>query len=235
MVVKKNKEVAEVATKSIDLSKIILALALIISLIVLASLYVSYLNLKKEMSYLQDPQAQEARIKRETQDLINQVGKLMVLPEGEPTVATVVDAEALAKEQEFFKDAKNGDKVLIYKDKAILFNVSEGRIVNVGPVFSTNPTGTEAQSNTLNIEVRNGSKKIGAANELGDQLKAKGFNVAEVANATKADYEQSVLINLTGKDVKALEAELGLIATDKLPDGEATSTQDVVVILGNKK
>lgn len=235
MAAKKNQEVAEMATKSIDLSKIILALALIISLIVLASLYVNYLNLKKEMSYLQDPQAQQARAKRETQDLITQVGKLMVLPEGEPTVATVVDAEALAKEQEFFKDAKNGDKVLIYKDKAILFNVSEGRIVNVGPVFSTNPTSAEAQSNTLNIEVRNGSKKIGAANELGDQLKTKGFNVAEVANASNADYTQSVLVNLTGKDVKALEAELGLIATDKLPDGEASSTQDVVVILGNKK
>lgn len=235
MVVKKGKEVAEVATKSIDLSKIILALALIVSLVVLASLYVSYLNLKKEMNYLQDPQAQQARAKREIQDLVAQVGKLMVLPEGEPTVATVVDAEALAKEQEFFKDAKNGDKVLIYKDKAILFNVAESRIVNVGPVLSANPNSTSTQSNVLNIEVRNGSKKIGAANELGDQLKTKGYNVATVANAAKADYEQSVLVNLTGKDVKALEAELNLIATDKMPAGEATSTQDVVVILGNKK
>lgn len=235
MVVKKSKEVAEVATKSIDLSKIILAVALIISLVILASLFVKYLGLKKEISYLQDPQAQQAKTKRETQDLIAQVGKLMVLPEGEPTVATVVDAEALAKEQEFFKDAKNGDKVLIYKDKAVLFNPEEGRIVNVGPVFSTNPASTEAQSNVLNIEVRNGSKKIGAANELGDSLKAKGYNVAEVANAANADYTQSVLVNLTGKDVKALETELSLIATDKLPDGEATSSQDVLVILGNKK
>lgn len=235
MPVKKTKEVAEVATKSIDLSKIILSLALIISLAGLVALSIKYFNLKKENDYLQDPQAQQARAKRETQDLVAQVGKLMVLPEGEPTVATVVDAEALAKEQEFFKDAKNGDKVLIYKDKAILFNPAEGRIVNVGPIFSANGVGANPQANVLNIEVRNGSKKIGAANELGDQLKAKGYNVAEVANAFKADYEGNLLVNLTGKDVKALEAELGLIATDKLPDGEATSTQDVVVILGNKK
>jgi hypothetical protein len=233
--VKKSKEVAEVATKSIDLSKIILALALVASLALLAGLYVKYLNLKKEINYLQDPQAQQARAQRETQELVAQVGKLMVLPEGEPTVATVVDAEALAKEQEFFKDAKNGDKVLIYKDKAILFNVDEGRIVNVGPVLSVNSAGAQNQDNVLNIEVRNGSKKIGAGNELGDQLKAKGYSVTTVVNAAKADYDQSVLVNLTGKDVKALEAELGLIATDKLPDGEATSTQDVVVILGNKK
>ncbi len=235
MVVKKNKEVAEVATKSIDLSKIILSLALIISVVALIGLAVKYLNLKKELDYLQDPQAQQARSKRETQDLVAQVGKLMVLPEGEPTVATVVDAEALAKEQDFFKDAKNGNKVLIYKEKAILFNVEEGRIVNVGPIFSSNSLGAPNQDNTLNIEVRNGSKKIGAANELGDQLKTKGYNVAEVANAAKADYEGNLLVNLTGKDVKGLETELGLIATDKLPEGEATSSQDVVVILGNKK
>lgn len=235
MVVKKNKEVAEVATKSIDLSKIILALALIISLGLLASLYVKYLNLKKEINYLQDPQAQQAKIERETQELVAQVGKLMVLPEGEPTVATVVDAEALAKEQEFFKDAKNGDKVLIYKDKAILFNVGESRIVNVGPVFSTNSADSKTQDTVISLEVRNGSKKIGAANELGDQLKTKGYNVAEVANASKADYDGSVLVNLTGKDVKALETELSLIATDKMPEGEATSSQDVVVILGNAK
>lgn len=233
--VKKGKEVADVATKSIDLSKIILALALVASLALLAGLYVKYLNLKKEINYLQDPQAQQARVQRETQELVAQVGKLMVLPEGEPTVATVVDAASLAKEQEFFKDAKNGDKVLIYKDKAILFNPAEGRIVNVGPVLGINSAGADAQSNVVNIEVRNGSRKIGAANELGDQLKAKGYNVAEVANAAKADYEQSVLVNLTGKDVKVLETELGLIATDKMPDGEATSTQDVVIILGNKK
>jgi hypothetical protein len=233
--VKKSKEVAEVATKSIDLSKIILAVALVASLVLLAGLYVQYLNLKKEINYLQDPQAQQARAQRETQELVAQVGKLMVLPAGEPTVATVVDAVALAKEQEFFKDAKNGDKVLIYKDKAVLFNVEEGRIVNVGPVFSVNSPGADSQSNVVNIEVRNGSQKIGAANELGDQLKAKGYSVAAVANAAKADYDQSILVNLTGQDVKALEAELGLIATDKMPEGEATSTQDVVIILGNKK
>ena len=235
MVVKKPKEVAEVAAKSIDLSKIILSLALLISLAGLAALSVKYFNLKKENDYLQDPQAQQARAKRETQDLLAQVGKLMVLPEGEPTVATVVDAEALAKEQEFFKDAKNGDKVLIYKDKAILFNGQEGRIVNVGPIFSANGLGAQDQNNALKIEVRNGSKKIGAANELGDQLKAKGYEVAAVANATTADYEGNLLVNLSGKDVKALETELGLISTDKLPAGEASSTQDVVIILGNKK
>ncbi|MCI0542614.1 hypothetical protein L0Y69_02600 [bacterium] len=64
------------------------------------------------------------------------VGRLMVLPEGEiPTIATVTDPELL-KSQEFFVNAKKGDKVLIYTNakKAILYSTATNKIVNVAPV-----------------------------------------------------------------------------------------------------
>jgi len=68
--------------------------------------------------------------------VVAQVGRLIVLPEGEtPTVATVSDAERL-KGQPFFSQAKNGDKVLIYTTarKAVLYSPEQDKIVEVAPL-----------------------------------------------------------------------------------------------------
>lgn len=64
------------------------------------------------------------------------VGKFMDLPEGEEAnLATVLDKEKL-KEQDFFKRAENGDKVLIYVKarKAILYRPSTKRVIEVAPL-----------------------------------------------------------------------------------------------------
>ncbi|MDP1688539.1 MAG: hypothetical protein Q8L47_00175 [bacterium] len=72
----------------------------------------------------------------EVKSLIAQVGRLIDLPTEEPTVATVVDAEAL-KSQAFFAKAQKGDKVLIYPNakKAFLYSVTMNKIIEVGPVL----------------------------------------------------------------------------------------------------
>ena len=75
-------------------------------------------------------------VQEETQKLIEQVGKLVVLPEGEqPTIATVNDPELL-KNQPFFAGAKKGDKVLIYTNakKAILYDPVNNKIIEIAPV-----------------------------------------------------------------------------------------------------
>lgn len=67
------------------------------------------------------------------QTVIESVGKLVALPEGEtPTVATISDLTPL-KDQPFFKDAQLGDKVLIYatSSKAIIYRPSQNKIINV--------------------------------------------------------------------------------------------------------
>jgi hypothetical protein len=67
---------------------------------------------------------------------IAKVGKIIVLPTDEkPTVATVTDASKV-KDQTFFKNAKNGDEVLIYTkaQKAILYDPASNMIVEVGAV-----------------------------------------------------------------------------------------------------
>ena len=76
--------------------------------------------------------------------LVAKVGKLIVLPVGEiPTVATVVDPNLL-KEQAFFANAAKGDLVLIYTGakKAVLFNPSANKIVEVAPITIGNPAPT---------------------------------------------------------------------------------------------
>ncbi len=69
--------------------------------------------------------------------VMEDVSNLMLLPEGElPVMATVTNAEDLKKEQAFYADVLNGDKVLIYvqNQKAIIYSPSRDVIVNVGPV-----------------------------------------------------------------------------------------------------
>ena len=73
---------------------------------------------------------------QQTQALLASVGKLMDLPNNEtPTIATVSDVSKL-KDQPFFANAQNGDKVLIYTNakKAILYRPSENKIIDVAPV-----------------------------------------------------------------------------------------------------
>jgi len=68
--------------------------------------------------------------------LVGEVGKLISLPSDEtPTVATVTDVEKV-KDQPFFTNAQNGDKVLIYTNakKAILYRPTEKRIIEVDAV-----------------------------------------------------------------------------------------------------
>lgn len=82
-----------------------------------------------------------------SQALLDQVSKLIILPQDEqPTIATVTDTEKL-KDQAFFANAQAGDKVIIYTTakKAILFRPSENKIVEVAPLNINADQGIEPQ------------------------------------------------------------------------------------------
>ncbi len=89
------------------------------------------LNSQKEVSV----QNQE----KELEEIIKKVSELIVLPTNEtPTLATVSDPSKL-KDQAFFANAQEGDKVLIYAKagKAILYNPKMNKIVDVSPLAPT--------------------------------------------------------------------------------------------------
>jgi len=95
--------------------------------------YYQYQKLSKS------PVATQVQAEEEAQRMIKAVGKLMLLPKDEnPTVATVTDIEKL-KDQPFFKDAKNGNKVLIYSNlkQVIVYDPDANLIINVGSVNFT--------------------------------------------------------------------------------------------------
>jgi hypothetical protein len=111
-----------------------LAIALVALLGITAYLYRGYAEAKREIKEMQrNPQT---ILHDKTEDLLAEVGELMVLPEDEtPTVATVSDLEKL-QGQEFFANAKVGNKVLIYTKhkKAILYDPELKKIVEVAPL-----------------------------------------------------------------------------------------------------
>jgi len=81
-------------------------------------------------------------VQKQTDTLLSSVGKLLQLPKGEtPTIATVNDASKAKKQSAFFKNAQDGDKVLMYAKagEAILYRPADNKIVLVAPLtFSDN-------------------------------------------------------------------------------------------------
>jgi hypothetical protein len=63
-------------------------------------------------------------------EIVSRVSKLTPLPEGSPRdVVRVEDENNLKKQNEFYKDVKEGDYVLMYKDMAIIYDLRNNSIV----------------------------------------------------------------------------------------------------------
>lgn len=83
-----------------------------------------------------DPQYKSTK---ENQAVLDAVRRLIVLPDEQPTIATVTDPDKL-KNQAFFANAKVGDRVLIFTQakKAILYDPQADRIIDVAPLNTKN-------------------------------------------------------------------------------------------------
>lgn len=106
---------------------------LIILLIISFFLWFQLIDIKK------DPLR---AVKAETAELVNIVGKIMVLPKDEsPKIATLTEEDLdKIKTQPFFINANVGDKVLVYSiaRKVILYNPASNKIVEVSNLNSDN-------------------------------------------------------------------------------------------------
>jgi type II secretory pathway pseudopilin PulG len=108
---------------------------LLIAAIGTAAYYIKrYNDTQKQLKKVSSTSQQTAQA--QNQQLIDKIGKLTPLPTGEtPTVATVTDITKL-KDQPFFANAINNDKVLIYTQakKAYLYRPSTNKLINIAPV-----------------------------------------------------------------------------------------------------
>lgn len=199
---------------------------------------------------------------KEVASLMDTLGSMIYLPEGEePTLATVTDKEKLA-EQSFFQKAENGDKVLIYSGsgRAILYRPSTKKIVDVTSVNVQAPPQSQAPSSApssaavgtettpgsepvpaiVRVALYNGSTVVGATNTVEARLRTILPNAAVVTkeNAKKNDYPKTIVVDLSGSNGSGALSIASALGGEvgSLPAGEsAPADADILVIIGKDK
>jgi len=188
----------------------------------------------QKMSSANQPPADNSVVKQANTEaeVIAAVGRLMILPQEKPAVAVITEVEKIKPVQPFFVDASNGDRILVYKDKAIIYNPKLNKIINVGPISLIKSN--DEINGPWKLEIRNGSSTKGAAAKLADTLAAdKTLEIVSVSNAAHNEYQGNVLINLSGRDVTNLAEKLSVSATTSLPEAEASTSAELLLIIGN--
>lgn len=188
----------------------------------------------------------------EVKSVVEDVATHMELPTEEPSVATVSDTEKL-KNQPFFANAQNGDKVLIYQSskKVILYrpsidkiievavlNLGDAVAVNQNPLIATGGatvTPTEA-SKTATVIILNGTTATGLTRRAEPLISdISGIEIIGRDNAQKNDYGKTIVINAGNAPAATVTAIAGMLnaTVETLPETEAREGADIIVILGS--
>ncbi len=216
---------------------------------------IRYQSTREELETLRsDPQA---KVRAETEELIAKISILTDLPQDEvPMIATVSDASVL-QDQSFFRNAQNGDKILVYTQasRAVLYRPSTNKVIEVGPVDinksklgaatsgvageSDVPTTTEPAVATVRVVVYNGTSTDNIDDMVDTLSSVENVEIVDSGKASGA-YDRTMIIklkdNVNGDVVAnildALQAEeADLPSEEKTPGAEA----DLLVILGSSK
>lgn len=121
-------------------------LAIVVLIVAIGLLTYQYIDARQQIKQLQKEPAKSQQSQDGSDAVVAKVAKLTILPAEQPTVATVSDINKL-RAQPFFANAKNGDRVLIFKNtkKAIIYRPSTNQIVEIAPIIpgvdgeATNP------------------------------------------------------------------------------------------------
>lgn len=99
--------------------------------------YYQYRQVKQELAKLRTNEGQAALAKQETDALLQQVKKHILIPDEEPVVASIVNAAELSKQQPFYSGAQDGDKLIVFpeSEKALIYSPSRDILVSAGPAF----------------------------------------------------------------------------------------------------
>jgi len=206
-----------------------IALAILCVLLIIAALLV-------KNTFFPGPSSPQAEGQREIKETMLAVSKLMELPPGIPSVATVKDITKL-QSQPFFAKAQNGDKVLIFADakRAILYRPTTHRIIDVSPLFSApvNPTPTPTLAPATFV-IRNGTTTNGLTRSMDKIIKEKlpASSIIARENAAQFDYKTSVKVPITKRQDAVRIAETLSLTLGQLPEGESSATADYLIILG---
>jgi hypothetical protein len=172
--------------------------------------------------------------------LIASVGRHILINVDEtPFVATISNIDLVRqKNPVFYKDAEQGDKVLIWSDKAVIYSPTQDKLIAVMTAYAPVPgdditTSTAGVEEEATIEIRNGSRIAGAAGRLRTKLIEAGVDVIRIGD-TRASTGVLVIDQTGGNAPKALDIVLEIASGTLgiLPAGEAPSDADILVIIG---
>ena len=194
-------------------------------------LYMENQRIKTDPSVLTE--ATKKAADEEARSLKAKVAKLMQLPSDEdPVVATVSDKEKL-KDQPFFKEAENGDRILIFTEakKAVIYREKDNRIINVGPIAVTSDAATKTAVSVVATTQASADATAAKLSSLASSLTiSKGTTTVlqsrtQVYDASEGKHGELVtkLAELTGGEV-----------ISALPAGQTAPEGAQVVIIAAK-
>lgn len=223
-------------------------------LLALACLIVFCLAVASTYFYWRYEQLVSQSAEKEITQITRHLSKFMQLPsDSMPTLATVTDKDKLINE-EFFKQAENGDKVLIYlaEGKAILYRPSTRKVIDVAPVRRTDtlsqqeglaaqPTTTPTPvSEKVAISIYNGSGEAGATTETLGVLEDLSFPYTNgtTRNASQQTYTQTLVVDLDDSHenesteiADILDGKVGALPAGETPPAEG----GILIILGRPR
>lgn len=187
--------------------------------------------------------------------IVERVGRFMVLPADEqPSVVIIRDAVGLAEKQPFYKGSKDGDILIVYPNRAVIYDPKNDKLVNAGQLVRTDttptpeapasgsaqlspsPSAAPAAPENVTIEVRNGTSTPGLAGSTASELKKNAWVTKATAADAKGSFTKTVVVDLSKGTkpgaVAKLKELLSAEVVTALPTGEAASTADIVVIVG---
>jgi len=126
--------------------KFLLGSVVIALVIALQVMGVLYFQARQQLKELSTAQGQQKLSENEVAKVVEQLGKLTILPDETPIVATIIDANFLATQSAFYVGAKNGDKLVVFPKamKAFILNPEKNLLVNAGPVLTNSQASTSA-------------------------------------------------------------------------------------------
>lgn len=175
--------------------------------------------------------------------LISHVSSLIVVNMDEtPTVYSVTDRQAFTQAWPAASAVEEGDKVLEWSDKTVIYSPKDDKIVAVLPALERQAPPEEpevlAPESGVSIEIRNGSGVAGAAARMQASLREQGFDVDLIGDArTRINEGGSIIIDFTnGGAPNALTLLLGATSAtvSALPSSEPISESDFMIIIGNE-
>ncbi len=103
-------------------------------------------------------QSPEELSQKQTEKLLEEMSRFVLLPDEIPAVFTISDIDTLVQQQPFFTGAQNGDVLFVFPQavKAVVYSPDRKRIINMGPV-----TGTGSENSQISQQISAPAQRTG--------------------------------------------------------------------------